>query len=53
VQEMRHYDEFDYLVVNDDFNQAVETLKVIVLASRQRLVSQAIARLELLGTLLA
>ena len=53
VQEMRHYDEFDYLVVNDDFNQAVETLKVIVLASRQRLVSQAVARRELLGALLA
>jgi guanylate kinase len=53
VEEMRHYDEFDYLVVNDDFSQAVTTLKVIVLASRQRLVPQAAAQRELLASLLA
>jgi len=53
VQEMRHYDEFDYLVVNDDFDQALATLKVIVLAGRQQLVSQAATRRELLTSLLA
>lgn len=53
VEEMRHYHEFDYLVVNDDFEQAVDALKVIVLASRQRLAPQAAARRELLESLLA
>jgi guanylate kinase len=30
VSEMRHYREFDYLVVNDDFTAALEDLKAIV-----------------------
>src|SRR5690606_10000269 len=29
VAEMSHYDEFDYLVVNDDFNTALEDLRAI------------------------
>lgn len=53
VEEMRHYPEFDYLVVNDDFEQAVNALRAIVLASRQRLASQLAARRELLESLLA
>lgn len=53
VEEMRHYSEFDYLVINDDFDQAVNALKAIVLAGRQRRVSQAVARRELLQSLLA
>lgn len=53
VAEMRHYAEFDYLVVNDDFEQALAALKAIVLASRQRQVSQAERQRELLRRLLA
>ncbi len=34
VTEMSHYAEFDYLVVNDDFNQALSELKSIVTAQR-------------------
>jgi guanylate kinase len=34
VTEMSHYSEFDYLVVNDDFNQALLELKSIVIAKR-------------------
>jgi len=34
VTEMNHYDEFDYLIVNDDFNQALLELKSIVIARR-------------------
>ena len=34
VTEMRHYAEFDYLVVNDDFQQAQAELKSIVTANR-------------------
>ena len=30
VSEMRHYDEFDYVVVNDDFDRALDDLRAIV-----------------------
>jgi guanylate kinase len=30
VDEMSHYDEFDYLVINDDFDQALADLRAIV-----------------------
>jgi guanylate kinase len=53
VAELRHYSEFDYLVVNDDFDQALTALKAIVLASRQRLVLQVARERELLRQLLA
>jgi guanylate kinase len=53
VDEMRHYAEFDYLVVNDDFDQALTALKAIVLASRQRIAAQVERARELLQQLLA
>jgi len=34
VNEIRHYDEFDYLVVNDDFDQALAEVKSIFIANR-------------------
>ncbi len=34
VTEMSHYAEYDYLVVNDDFNYALTELKAIILANR-------------------
>jgi guanylate kinase len=34
VTEMRHHDEFDYLVVNDVFEQALTELKSIIIANR-------------------
>lgn len=34
VTEIRHHDEFDYLVVNDDFALALAELKCIILANR-------------------
>lgn len=34
VTEMSHYAEFDYLVVNDDFQQALSELKSIIVANR-------------------
>lgn len=34
VTEMSHHDEFDYLIVNDDFNQALTELKSIIVANR-------------------
>ncbi|WP_199244071.1 guanylate kinase [Bacterioplanes sanyensis] len=38
--EMSHYAEYDYLIVNDDFNNAVEELRAIVIARRHRLEAQ-------------
>jgi guanylate kinase len=34
VTEMSHYPEFDYLIVNDDFNLALNQLKSIISANR-------------------
>ncbi len=34
VTEMSHYPEFDYLLVNDDFNTALNQLKSIIIANR-------------------
>lgn len=36
VHEMSHYAEFDYLVVNDDFDKALNELRCIVNANRMR-----------------
>ena len=52
-QEMAHYREFDYVVVNDKFEQALNDLKAIVQVQRLRLEHQMIAQQELLSTLLA
>ena len=43
--EMSHYAEFDYVVVNDDFEQALNELRTIIGAQRL-LTTRAAARLE-------
>ncbi len=40
VSEMQHYAEYDYLLVNDDFQQALAELKSIVMANRLTLAAQ-------------
>lgn len=40
--EMSHYVEYDYLVFNDDFDVALDELRAIVVARRQRLDAQSI-----------
>lgn len=40
IREIEHYKEFDYVVVNDDFNQALSELRAIIVANRQRLIRQ-------------
>lgn len=50
--EVSHYHEFDYLVVNDDFNRAFTDLKTIIQARRLRLTAQKIRHAELLTNLL-
>lgn len=51
--EMSHYAEFDYLVINDDFDTALEELKAIITANRLRSPLQASRYGEMLNELLA
>lgn len=51
--EMSHYHEFDYLVLNDDFTAALADLKAILRCRRLRQTSQAIKLKDLLADLLA
>ena len=53
VTEMGHYNEFDYLVFNDDFDTALSELRAIVLARRQRAAVQIAAHQARLDALLA
>jgi guanylate kinase len=51
--EMRHYDEFDYLVVNDVFEVALGELRAIVTAERCRTDRRAVENRALMDSLLA
>lgn len=53
VSEMSHYAEFDYLVINDDFQTALAELAAIVTARRLRTEIQASRHKQILQTLLA
>lgn len=52
VSEMSHYAEFDYLVVNDDFEQALNELAAIVTSQRLRLSRQTECQAERISRLL-
>jgi guanylate kinase len=41
VTEMSHYPEFDYLIVNDEFSEALNALRSIVVANRLKEARQA------------
>ncbi len=53
VSEMQHYAEFDYLVINDVFEQALQELQTIVLSQRLKVVQQSQRHTALLQQLLA
>lgn len=53
VTEMSHYPEFDYLIVNDDFNEALQTVKSIIWANRFKQSRQSRLLQPLLMTLLS
>jgi guanylate kinase len=53
ISEMTHYPEFDYLVVNDDFETAVGQLIQIVEASRLKTARQRVRLETLINDLLA
>ena len=41
ISEIAHYNEYDYVVINDDFNDALEKLKTIIKAHRLKRTNQA------------
>ncbi|MEI7064189.1 guanylate kinase [Dickeya chrysanthemi] len=53
VAEMSHYAEYDYLIVNDDFDLALSDLKTIIRAERLRLSRQKVRHDALITKLLA
>ena len=50
--ESSHYDEFDYILVNDDFDQARKELEHIVLAARLEQQAQKVRHRDLIAELL-
>ncbi|MBT8421282.1 MAG: guanylate kinase [Gammaproteobacteria bacterium] len=50
--ELSHFDEFDYLIVNDDFDTALSDLRAIFQAERLRQFRQALRYRSLLNSLL-
>ena len=52
-QEMSHYSEADYLIINDDFDTAVAQLESIVLSHRTKIASQSITHRETISELLS
>lgn len=53
VSEMKHHDEYDYLVINDDFERALGALKSIIVAARHRRSVQQSRNQQLLQHLVA
>lgn len=53
AEEISHYPEFDYLVVNDNFEQALAQLTAIITCQRLKTSKQANVHQELLAHLLA
>ena len=52
VSEMQHYNEFDYLVINDDFNIALDDLSAIIRDKRLNLSQQSERYQQLLKQLI-
>lgn len=51
--ELSHYPEFDYLIVNDNFEHAASDLEAIVVANRLRMARQVKKQVKLLSFLLS
>ena len=51
--EISHYNEFDYLIINDDFDNSLQELRAIVIARRHRLDAQQIRHQHTLAALLS
>jgi guanylate kinase len=53
VGEMSHYAEYDYVVINDDFERALDDLRAIVRAERLRTHRQTAMQAGLIDSLIA
>jgi len=53
ISEMSHFDEFEYLIVNDDFNQALTELRAIFTVRRQEMRVQQYYHRDLIQRLLS
>ncbi|MCY1460598.1 Guanylate kinase [compost metagenome] len=53
VSEMVHYDEYDYVIINDDFDVALEDLKAVFRSNRLVLKKQQQRNSGLLKELLS
>jgi len=53
VREMGHYHEYDYLLINDQFEATLEQLRAVFLATRVRLTAQQQRHAGLIAELLA
>jgi guanylate kinase len=51
--EISHFVEFDYLIVNDDFDTAIQELEAIIIAKRNSIEAQQLVQAGLLKDLLA
>lgn len=51
--EMSHYDEYDFVMINDDFEQTLQQFEQIVLAHRAQKTNQQVKFAELIEELLA
>lgn len=51
--EMSHFKEYDYVIVNEDFDDAVNELHAIILAQRLRQSAQAVKYREMLAELVS
>lgn len=52
VTEISHFDEYNYLIVNDDFNEALTELKSIIIAFRMQKTRRKLELAELINGLL-
>ncbi|MGL4475343.1 MAG: guanylate kinase [Shewanella sp.] len=53
VSEMSHYNEYDFVIVNDDFDIAIKELNSIITSQRLTLASQTLRHSGMLNDLLA
>ena len=53
VAEMSHYVEYDYIVINDDFQTALDDMKSILRSNRMTLARQQVTHRDLLNALLS
>jgi guanylate kinase len=52
VSELSHYPEYDFIVINSDFGQALEDLRAILRVQRLRRDAQTVRQRDLLHALL-